>query len=153
MKLTEQQLQKLFQNNSMHHQAQVAAGDCLQSSEASSQRLQQAEDLLNDYTSAQAMKAAFASKDWAKQIAHSVKDQSVGSWFNWLAHPFKATITATAFAMTLFVALPNLSHKEQEVLPTQVQNDIINSAAFESDVLSSASFDESKDALFNGSFG
>lgn len=153
MKLTEQQLQKLFQDNSLYHQAKVTAGECLQSSDASSQRLKKAEDLLNDFTSAQAMKAAFAAKDWTQQIARSVKDQSVNSWFNWLAHPFKTTITATALAMALFVALPNLSHQEQKVLPTQVQNDVINAVRFESDVLSSGSFDESKDALFNGSFG
>ena len=153
MKVTEQQLQKLFQDNSLNKQSTVAAGDCLSSADASGQRLQQAESLLNDFTSAQAMKAVFATKDWSAQVAQTINSQSVSSWFNWISHPFKTTATACAFAMVLSVAIPNLSHKEQQILPTQAQVDVISTVPFESDVLSSGSFDESADSLFNASFG
>ncbi|WP_154224533.1 hypothetical protein [Marinicella rhabdoformis] len=158
MKLTEQQLQELFQSSSMNTQSAVSAGDCLSSAEASSQRLQKAEALLNDFTAAQAMKAAFSTKSWSEQIAQSVTNQSVSSWFNWLSNPFKTTLTASAFALAVVVALPNLSSNQQQMMPIQqAQVDVISAAPFESDVLSNSSFDSSanagKDSLFNGSFG
>ena len=154
MKLTEQQLKELFQNSSLNTQSAITAGDCLSSAGASNQRLQKAEALLNDFTSAQAMKAAFATKNWSEQIAQSVKNQSVSSWFNWLSNPFKTTITASAFALALVVAIPNLSQNEKQMTPINAQADVINNVRFESDVLSNSSFDSNNsDSLFNGSFG
>lgn len=157
MKLTEQQLQELFQNNSLNTQSAVSAADCLSGTDASSERLQKAEALLNDFTSAQAMKAAFATKNWSDQVAKSVQNQSVSSWFNWLSNPFKTTITASAFALALAVALPNMNAKEHQMTPINAQTDVINSVRFESDVLSNSSFDgpanQNNDSLFDGSFG
>lgn len=153
MKLTEDQLKNLFQDHSLNNQSTASASDCLAATDASSQRLKQVENLINDYTAAQAMKTAFASKDWSAQIAQSVKNQTVSHWFDWISHPFKTTATACALAVVVTLAIPSLNQQELQLVPYQPQTDIISSSQFESDVLKSGSFDGNSDTLFNGGFG
>lgn len=154
MKVTEQQLKDLFQNSTIKQDSDVLAGDCLSSREASSARLERAESLLNDHTSAQAMKLALAMKPWATQVATDIKSQSAASWFDWISHPFKATLTASAMALALVLVVPQLNKQEQQWVPIQQsQSDVIMNVPFESDVLNSGSFEPQQDSLFGASFG
>lgn len=153
MKLTEQQLQNLFQNSTANHQTEVLAGDCLAASDASESRLQNAEALINDHTAAQALKIGLASKPWAQQVAKSIENQSVNSWFNWISNPFKPPLTATAMALALFAIVPQVNHTELQMTPLQTEADVIKVIPFESDVLSTNSFDSQPDNLFGASFG
>ncbi len=154
MKVTEQQLKTLFQNSTLNQGSDVMASDCLASREASSVRLQHAESLLNDHTSAQAMKLSLALKPWASQVAADIKSQSAASWFDWVSHPFKATLTASAMALALVLVVPQLNKQEQQWVPAQQsQSDVIMSVPFESDVLKSGSFEGQPDSLFGATFG
>ena len=163
MKLTEQQLAELFTNNTKTNPASFDAGNCLNALPASPTRLSQAENILNDFHTAQGMKLAFSFKDWSNIVSKSIQS-SQQSWFSFLGmnSPFKTALATVAFAFAFVVALPQFTATEQSINPIEnnVAGDLINSVPFErthkGDQLSRGGFDGShddKDSLFNASFG
>lgn len=160
MKLTEQQLAEIFTDSTKNNRAQNTAA-CLDAIPASATRLTQAEEVLNDFNSAQGMKMAFGFKQWSEIVADSI-ESSQKSWFSILGmkSPFKTAVATMAFAVAFVVAMPEFNQTHPVMVPTQndYANDVINSVPFEgqSDVLSSAGFDsgdKEQDKLFGGSFG
>ncbi len=162
MKLTEKQLADIFSNSTKTNQTSAHVDDCLNALPASSTRLTHAEEMLNDYDSAQGMKMAFGLKQWSDSVAASV--ESVNKpWFAFLGlnSPLKTAVTTAAFAVTLVMVVPQINQQSTTVIsPVQIDvvSDTINSIPFESnnDRLSKGGFDgnnDSKDNLFNASFG
>ncbi|MFC3194554.1 hypothetical protein ACFODZ_09930 [Marinicella sediminis] len=165
MKLTEQQLAQLMsQKSTQNNQQAVQASDCLDASPASSERLRQAEKLLDNHTTAQAMKAALAAKPWAQAVASDVQHRQQ-SWVIRLLNgsAMKWGMTAAAFAFVAMVAVPQLNQSVEQSLPLtdqNVANDMINSGHFDapvSDQLNSGGFEpvdrSSKDRVSQHSFG
>ncbi len=165
MKLTEKQLAGLFQTNSKKNTSKSSPSDCMSATAASSNRLNQAEDLLNDYTAAQSMKMAMSLKDWSQVMADSI-EASRRSWFSFLgmSSPLRTSVATMAFAFALVFALPELNQyslKEQVHIPVQndmANNDIINAIYFDgpSDQINQGGFDQPRnqdDGLFNAGFG
>jgi len=157
MKLTEQQLAEMYTNSTKNSVSDVTAEDCLNALPASQTRLNQAEELLNDYNSAQAMKLAFNFKKWAQSVGQQLT-RSQRPWFNfgWL----KATIGATAFAFICFITIPqqNSPYLDQaEQHGVTIADDVISQVLFEADndTIGNKGFESPKpeDSLFNGSFG
>ena len=169
IKLTEKQLADLFQNNSKKHTSGSRASDCLAASAASSNRLNHLEDLINDYSAAQALKVSLGLQDWSQVMAQSIEN-SRQSWFSFLGMntPLKTAFATVAFAFIFAVALPEFSRFNTQE-PTHVavpqqnmaQDDIINSVHFDNsnDQLSKGGFDlnqnnnADQDSVFNASFG
>ncbi|MCB1583393.1 MAG: hypothetical protein R3E90_16380 [Marinicella sp.] len=161
MKLTEQQLAEIFQTNTRTNQTEATCGDCLGAIPASATRLSHAEEILNDFNSAQGAKMAFAYKQWSAVVADSIK-QSQQSWFSLLGRksPFKTAVATAAFAVAFVVAMPEFRQNHETMIPVQnnYANDVILGVPFEgqSDVLSNGSFDggdKAQDELFGGNFG
>ncbi len=166
IKLTEAQLADLFQNNSKKHLASSNASDCLSATAASANRLHHVENILNDHSSAQAMKAALAMKDWSHVMAKSIAN-SQQSWFSFLGmnSPLKTTFATLAFAFAFAIALPvatQFSTQQATYISDSnpQQSDVINAIQFDLDAdrLSRAGFDggakqTEQDSLFNASFG
>ena len=165
IKLTEDQLAGIFQNNSKQHQASSTPGDCLSAMPASDSRMKQVEDLANDHTAAQAMKAAMSLRDWSQIMAQSIEN-SRRSWFNILGMntPLKTSLATVAFAMAVVVALPEFKQLEAEshqpLAYDVAHDDVITQAKFDEpgDQILQGGFDGSpksskQDNLFNGSFG
>ncbi len=168
IKLTESQLAELFQNNSKKYVSKSDASDCLAASAASSNRLNHLEDLINDHTTAHALKISLGMKDWSQVMSESIEN-SRQSWFSFLgmSSPLKTAFATLSFAFVFAVAMPNfnlLNNQEPvHAAPHSVvaHDDIISINKFDSkqDRLSKGSFDESsnnkptQDALFDSSFG
>lgn len=166
MKLTEQQLAVLFSSIPEHSNTESnQAADCLAASPASSERLRQAEQLLDDPVSAQAMKAAIASKPWAEAVSRDL-EQRQQPWFQRLFNPgaFRWAAAGAAFALVLMVVAPVGVHDSTPghtpVAEQNVANDLISNGRFElnqDDVLNMGGFekvnDRSKDQLSRHSFG
>ncbi len=159
MKLTEKQLAEIFKSSTKNKQTSVVAGDCLGAIPASSTRLNQAEEVLNDFDSAQGMKMAFGFKQWSTVVADSIK-ASQQSWFSILGmkSPFKTAVATMAFAVAFVVAMPEFNQNQHIMTPVEnnYANDVINAVPFESDVLSSGGFDgadKAQDNVFGASFG
>ena len=167
MKMTEQQLADLFQNNSKNHNSSSSASDCLAASAASSDRLNHLEDLISDHSTAQALKVSLAMQDWSQVMANSIEN-SRQSWFSFLGmnSPLKTAFATVTFAFVFAVAVPefnNFNNQQPTHVSANQQNiaqDVINNIHFEgnSDSLSKGGFDygednDSKDSLFDASFG
>lgn len=160
MKLTEQQLADLFTHKTTSNtEGHVDA--CLQAMPASSTRLNHAEKILNDHSSAQGMRMAFGLKEWSEIMADSIKS-SQQSWFNFLGmnSPLKTALATTAFAVAFVIAIPENNHTNSpnNMIEFSHSSDVINSVPFEggNDQLSKGDFDgdnKSIDVLFDGSFG
>lgn len=170
MKLTEQQLAEIYKlNNQKQSSAEFSAGDCLSAAPASSDRLARAEEILNEQTSAQAIRAAMATRKWSHAVAESIelKQQS------WLTNLFRGTALRWAaagatFAFVFMLASPGLRDHEPVIDPVvpvinqNAVNDVINKAYFEermsdNDRLNKAGFDKPNihqtDVLSSRSFG
>ena len=167
MKMTEQQLAELFQNNSKNHNSSSSASDCLAASAASSDRLNHLEDLISDHSTAQALKVSLAMQDWSQVMANSIEN-SRQSWFSFLGmnSPLKTAFATVTFAFVFAVAVPefnNFNNQQPTHVSAPQQNiahDVINNVHFEgnSDSLSTGGFDysednDTKDSLFDASFG
>ena len=169
IKLTESQLAELFKDNSKKHTSQSDASDCLAASAASSNRLNHLEDLIDDHSTAQALKASISLKGWSQVMAKSIEN-SRHSWFNLLGMntPLKTAFATITFAFFLTVAMPEFTKfNTQETVhmaaPQQnlAHNDAISSNAFDNhnnDRLSEGGFENNEndnidtDRLFNASF-
>lgn len=147
IKLTEDQLAGIFQNNSKQHTANCAPDDCLSAMPASDNRLKHVEELANDHTSAQAMKAAMSLRDWSQIMAQSIEN-SRRSWFNILGmnSPLKTSLATVAFAMAVVVALPEFKQIETQI-HQPIAYDVLNN-----DIITHAKFDESGDRILRGGF-
>jgi len=169
VKLSESQVTKLFQVNSKQHTSKSNASDFLTASAASSDRLNHLEDLINDHSTAQALKVSMRLNQWSDVVAKSIKD-SRKSWFSLLSFnkPIKAAFATLAFAFFLTVAMPELSELDiqqpihEAVLQQNItQNDVISVNQFDrkSDYLNKGSFERkenkssAQDSLFNANFG
>lgn len=165
MKLTEQQLASLFNSNRQHNNNEpTQAGDCLAANPASSERLRQAEQLLNDPVTAQAMQVAMASKPWADAVARDIS-QKQQPWFTKLfGQPaVRWAMAGATFAFVFLVASPGTIESNSPlhvpVLEQNVANDVINNSHFEhakDDILNIGGFEptgEGADLLSKHSFG
>lgn len=163
MTLNEQQLQNLFQNHSQKNHTETTASDVLNAGEASAQRLQQAEQLLNDHQSAQGFRLAVALKSWTQAIAQSIPASRPKATFLGVFSKLKWTFVAAA--MALAIALPMTLHKTEQPMESTVTgayyaHDSISASAFEygsDDILSNNSFEgisaDGEDVLFKSKFG
>ena len=150
IKLSENQLAELFQNNSKNHTSQSDASDFLSASAASSNRLNHLEDLIDDHSTAQALKVSIGLNDWSHVMAKSI-EKNRQSWFNLLGMntPFKTAFATVTFAFVFAVAIPTFTAQETRQ-PTHVtisqQNNVLD------DVISINKFDQTNDRLSKGSF-
>lgn len=168
MKLTEQQLANFYKlNHQQQSSDEVNAGDCLAAAPASSERLNQAERILNDHTSAQAMRAAMATKQWSHAVADGIEHKQQP----WIQKLFSGTaarwaLASVSFAFVFMLASPGLNeHKPLlDVAPPGINqnavNDVINKGYFEAvkpDRLNKGGFDkpsnQQSDVLSSHSFG
>lgn len=164
MKLTEQQLSKLFNSNLEHNdQAPTQAGECLAASPASSDRLLKAEQLLDDPVSAQAMKVALASKPWAEAVGNDLNKTQ--SWHQKLFGQtmYRWAMAGAACALVFMVSTPDsidsVTTLHTPVIEQSAANDVINNGHFDhiqSDRLNNGGFEPiegPKDILSDHSFG
>lgn len=165
IKLSESQLADLFKNESIQYTSSSDANDCLGTQAASANRLKHAEEIANDFSAAQGLKASFALKEWSGMIAESI-ETSRRSWFGFLGMgtPMKTALATASFAFAFAFALPVITQlSTQQTAPVNqqimAQDDLINQVKFDgpNDRLSRGGFDnvhqeKGSDQLFNANF-
>lgn len=162
MKLTEKELAALFQNSTKNKTAETTVGDTLSQGPATANRIQQAEQLMHDHSSAQGARMAMGLQGWSHQLASAI-EQAQRPWFNFFTShsPLKATLATGALAVTLMYAWPNQNSPVETfhapIINQQVASDVIHTVPFEgqpSDQLFNSNMGETQtDSLFGGSFG
>lgn len=165
MKLTEQQMAELFNSTHQYNNDEATqAGDCLAASPASAERLRQAEQLLNDPITAQAMQVALASKPWAEAVARDLSHRQQ-PWYQKIfdLSAVRLAMAGAAFAFMFLVASPKFMESNSPLhtpLTNQnVANDVINNGRFDQatdDILNMGGFEpsgETADVLSKHSFG
>lgn len=167
MKLTEKQLQNWFQNHSEKNHSKTTASEILNAAEASSTRLQQAEQLLDDHHAAQGFKLAVALKPWSEAVAESTP-KSAANTALWNIFPkLRLTFAIAVIAAALPIMLQKTTQNTTlESIDNGYVRDSISVSAFEpgGDQLSNGSFEQNitpvideltdgEDLLFKSKFG
>lgn len=161
MKLTEQELAKIFQDSTVHSNDTTNVSDCL-----SSPNVSDAEAIVSHFSTAQATRLAIHMKPWSEQVGHDLtQSQQTPSWMQrtrqlfsqWL--PDSPAFTPALAVIFTLSAVVFLSHQQSQTSPVStnmVTNDVINSLPFEgnNDRLSKGGFDNQpeKDRLFEANF-
>jgi hypothetical protein len=165
MKITEQQLASLFNSNRQHNNDEpTGAGDCLAANPASSDRLRQAEQLLNDPITAQAMQMAMATKPFAEAVARDISEKQQPWYHRLMGQPaVRWAMAGAAFAFVFLVASPDTIESNTPlhvpVLEQNVANDVINNGRFDQagdDIMNIGGFEptgDEADVLSKHSFG
>ena len=175
MKLTEQQIIKMFRQQSAGEKNLVDATEAMDHAAASDARLDVAEQVASDFTSAQIFQQTYQMKAWSEAISSGVESASSvqSDVLASIRDFFKPVLFATAMASAVWLVLPT----NQSSMPTPLhvpitemqtvdrisdgffdQGDVIGSGSFDqSDVIGSGSFEDDKkgtqsDRLFSGSF-
>lgn len=145
MTLNEQQLQQLFQNHSKKNHTKVTATDVLNATEASTNRLKQAEQMLDEYQTAQGFKLVFALKAWSQTIANSIPKATRQKSVWDIVQKFKLSFVtaAIALAITLPITLQTTTS------PTTHTSTV---SSYVEDHIATSAFEQNDDLLYNQSF-
>lgn len=142
MKLTEKQIASIYQNQTKNRQL-VNACEATQQPEGSSSRLQSADHLVSDYSSAQLFKLSFGLKKWTQMLASDVNTQNKKArLFDFFFKPALATSILACAVWVQIISHNNPSSIQANRAEIVVAHDIINQQSMDySDQINLDSFD------------
>jgi len=157
MKLTEKHIIKMFRQQTQNTHDIVDATEATAYTAASDARLEFAERVASDATSAQVFQQTYQLKAWSQAIGKELQNNTKAK--TGLLDFFKPLLFATAMASAVWLVLPTHQSTQQLLLPAEMQTaDSITDNSFDaSDIITNNSFggdthSAPSDSLFDHSF-